>query len=40
MIKRAAEFVKNNKIGVIVSIFTLMIGVTALLIFARILAKI
>ncbi len=40
MIKKLIDFIKNNKIGVIVSIFTLMTAVTALWIFARILAKI
>ncbi len=40
MFYRAAEFIKNNKVGVIVSILTLMIGATALLLFARILEHI
>ncbi len=40
MINRAIEFLKNNKVGVIVSIFTLIVGASALFIFTKILEKI
>ncbi len=40
VISRIWEIIKNNKLGVIVSIFTLMVAATALILFARILEKI
>lgn len=40
MINKVTEFVKNNKVGVIVGIFTLMVAASALLIFSKIVEKI
>ncbi len=39
MIERVIEFIKNNKVGVIVLILTLMVGATGLFLFSRIADK-
>jgi len=40
VINRAWEVIKNNKVGVIVAIFTIAVAGTALYMFSRILEKI